>query len=606
TTSPAVSCVECQRRKQKVRDECNRQFPCNHCSKRGVAHLCRFLFHLLLTLDSDLEKRSRSSRKRNLDSSDDESPTEDMLYPDFQHTDFDVSVALNALGYMPHTHHLVLGNGAGPKVGKDPMGMDEGSEQSEELKAAMVSMPAKPYTADCLVDNWLSGANHHYYALYPPEFRTQYDGWWATPPNRVTPELTSLILRVCACSALFIIDGDVKERLESELRADAWTFANRMHVAAEKLNSSIPPGKGGMIQVQQLFLSAFWFKSAEKWTEAWHALGAAIRAANEIGLHQDALSEGMSEFDREMRRRLWSILYTWDFALGSMLSRPLLVNHADCTFVAPTLALEMDPEHPDRPSPFFHMNLHGKLCLDMAAQLTSVSNKVIPIGVVLQLRNIVEQFFKNLPAEYARHTPDTRWDEELEWVVFQRRYLHLIGYMCLLDPLKPYITQNSGKPMSDIDKALREEGIQAALGLMDVSWGLFECLVSAGAKFHYSVFCIFDTTTVLCSALVHDEARNLPQRETVIEAIKKGVQMLEELHTTSNTTASLCLILKSLLANLPLSAREKRVIGAPKRTKVGVSSPESDQVNEAGSSGGNLSGLFHMERSEAVSSNSNS
>lgn len=139
------------------------------------------------------------------------------------------------------------------------------------------------YNADCLVDNWLNGANSHYYALYPPEFRTQYDGWWAIPPNKVTPELTSLILRVCACSALYVMDPSVKERLESELRADIWTFAGRMHRAAERLCASIPPGKGGLIHIQQQFLTAFWYKSAEKWTEAWHALGGAIRAANEIG-----------------------------------------------------------------------------------------------------------------------------------------------------------------------------------------------------------------------------------------------------------------------------------------------------------------------------------
>lgn len=169
-------------------------------------------------------------------------------------------------------------------------------------------MPPKPYT-DCLVDNWLGGANYHYYALYPPEFRTQYDGWWAAQASSATPELTSLVLRVCACSALYIIDDGVRRRLESELKADSTTFAIRMHEAAEKLSASIPHGKGGLIHVQQLFLTAFWYKSAEKWTQAWHALSAAIRAAYEIGLHKDSLSEGMSEFDREMRRRLWCVLY---------------------------------------------------------------------------------------------------------------------------------------------------------------------------------------------------------------------------------------------------------------------------------------------------------
>lgn len=99
----------------------------------------------------------------------------------------------------------------------------------------------------------------------------------------MTPELTSLILRVCACSLHFILDDSVRLRLESELETDVITLANRMHAAAEKLGASIPPGKGGLTHVQQLFLTAFWFKSAEKWTEAWHALSKAVRAANEIG-----------------------------------------------------------------------------------------------------------------------------------------------------------------------------------------------------------------------------------------------------------------------------------------------------------------------------------
>ncbi len=133
------------------------------------------------------------------------------------------------------------------------------------------------------MDNWLNGANYHYYALYPPEFRTQYVGWWETRSRNPTLELTSLILRVCACSAHFISDDNIKARLESELGADALTFADRMHEAAEKLSASIPHGKGGLIHVQQLFLTAFWLKSAERWTESWHALSAAIRAAYEIG-----------------------------------------------------------------------------------------------------------------------------------------------------------------------------------------------------------------------------------------------------------------------------------------------------------------------------------
>ncbi|KXX82257.1 Cutinase transcription factor 1 beta [Madurella mycetomatis] len=578
----AVSCVECQRRKQK----CNRQFPCNHCLKRGVSHLCRFISKATPSKTSREASSNGSqsgsvkvSRKRNLDDPDQWTLLDADRDDDDASSDLDVSGALGGLGYMPHHHARVLGHGSGPKTLKDVVDVGH-SEQSEELRAALVLMPAKPYT-DCLVDNWLSGANHHYYALYPPEFRTQYDGWWATPHDKVTPELTGLILRVCACSLHFIMNESVRVRLESELRADVLTLAERMHTAAEKLSASIPPGKGGLVHVQQLFLTAFWYKSAEKWTEAWHALSKAVRAANEIGLHQDSLSEGMSEFDREMRRRVWGVIYMWDFALGSMLSRPLLVNHADCTIVMPTLTLELNPERPDQPSPFRHMNLHCQLCLDMSAQFGTDADKT---EVARKLRDVVYEWFEKLPAEYALKDPDIRWDREFDWVVFQRRYLHLIGYMSLFSTLRPFVTRDSGKPMTDLEVSLRAAGVQAALDLMDVSWYFFENLVSTGAKFHYAIFCIFDTSTIMCSAFVHDEARNLPQRERVLEAIRKGVRMLEELYSESKTTAALYRILKGLIAKMPLSATEQAVIGTAKRARPSKISVPKEQAAVEGPS----------------------
>ncbi|KAK3950473.1 fungal-specific transcription factor domain-containing protein [Pseudoneurospora amorphoporcata] len=603
-----ISCLECRRRKQK----CNRQFPCNHCSKRGVAHLCRFVPKKANKSDTASDEGSLSvSKKRGFESPNEESYFDENGYQDGENDEADEVDALNALGYMPHTHHVLLG--------KTNMGTTDSKDepvQSKELQAAIMSMPAKPYI-DCLVDNWLNGANHHYYALYRPQFRTQYDGWWATPPNKRTPELTSLILRVCACSALYILNAGVKDRLERELGTDALTLATTLHTTAEGLSKTIPSGKGGLAHVQQLFLTAFWYKSAEKWTEAWHALGTAIHAAYEIGLHQDSLSDGMSEFDREMRRRLWGILYMWDFALGSMLSRPLLVNHADCTFVEPTLALDKDPESPDKPSPFLHMNLHSSLCLKMAAGFKPVSSdssippEVNKALVSKALRDVVLKWLDELPAAYALNNPDTQWDAENDWIIFQRRYLHLIGHTCLFDPLKQFVTRNSAKPMSDLELELRESGVLAALGLMEVSRTFFNLLVSNGAKFHYAVFCIFDTTTVLCSGLVHDEARNLPYRETVLESIKRGLSMLHECTGDSRTALSLCRILEKMVANLPLSYREKGLMGSTKRVKSKSTSPSASaagglEIEGTARQGRSIDSAIHLGEEPRQHSNAGS
>jgi hypothetical protein len=58
-----------------------------------------------------------------------------------------------------------------------------------------------------------------------------------------------------------------------------------------------------------------------------------------------------------------------------MLSRPMLINRADCTFEMPTLALETNPGQPYQPSPLRHMKLHCQMCINMAEEIASVPSE---------------------------------------------------------------------------------------------------------------------------------------------------------------------------------------------------------------------------------------
>lgn len=91
------------------------------------------------------------------------------------------------------------------------------------------------------------------------------------------------------------------------------SLAENYHHAAKQLSNTIAPGKGGLAQIQQLFLTVSWLKAESLFVESWHALSAAIHEAQEQGLHRNSLKRGLSEFDLEMRRRMWLILYTWDW-----------------------------------------------------------------------------------------------------------------------------------------------------------------------------------------------------------------------------------------------------------------------------------------------------
>ena len=137
---------------------------------------------------------------------------------------------------------------------------------------------------DCLVQNFLNGSNFQYYSVYPPDLQKQCEDWWAARAlgQRLQPEITCLLLRVCSCSTQYL-EKALRERLEFELGEKAQALTDRFHAAAQKLSSTIPPGVGGLPQVQQLFLTATWYKSEALMIESWHAISAAIREAQELG-----------------------------------------------------------------------------------------------------------------------------------------------------------------------------------------------------------------------------------------------------------------------------------------------------------------------------------
>ncbi|KAJ5682396.1 hypothetical protein N7462_005561 [Penicillium macrosclerotiorum] len=128
----------------------------------------------------------------------------------------------------------------------------------------------------------------------------------------LTPEFTCLLIRVCACSAQYLTT-EIQQKFESELGESVQSLSEAYHHAAKQLSNTIPPGKGGLAQVQQLFLTAAWFKSESFFVESWHALSTCIHEAQELGMHKSSPRSGLSEFDLEIRRRIWCLLYSWDW-----------------------------------------------------------------------------------------------------------------------------------------------------------------------------------------------------------------------------------------------------------------------------------------------------
>ena len=208
------------------------------------------------------------------------------------------------------------------------------------------------------------------------------------------------------------------------------------------------------------------------------------------------------------RPRPWDDKLTFGSALSSDLSRPLIINHADGKVEMPKLVSENNTG----PVLFRHIELYYRLCVGMANAATHLGG---PAGSDAEkanrMQDVVERWFANLPAEYALKNPDTCWDDEYEWVVFQRRYLHFIGHMSLFNQLEPFIAQSSANPMSNLESTLRTAALQAKAHIDP--WMLFE-----------------NPATLMRFTNEEDEARNPPQRVTVLDAIKEGLSILQRVN----------------------------------------------------------------------------
>lgn len=78
----------------------------------------------------------------------------------------------------------------------------------------------------------------------------------------------------------------------------------------------------------------------------WHAIGSAIRDAQEVGLHRDSLDPKPASDDAEAvlenqweiqrRRKVWMLLLGWDLHTGVVLGRPTTVSHSS----PPTLPVD--------------------------------------------------------------------------------------------------------------------------------------------------------------------------------------------------------------------------------------------------------------------------
>ncbi|RGP81340.1 fungal specific transcription factor [Fusarium longipes] len=505
--SGRAACFECARRKQK----CNRVWPCNNCQKRNVANKCQF--------KPIAPQVSSRSKKR------DAKPEVNEESEDVTDVDEPGAEELEALGYSSQ-HFFSKINHHAKEERPLPRHFRVKPDLCPQLRHALDILPPRPYI-DSLVKNFVENVNFHYYIIYPATFLADYQDWWSdrSAGKPLDLQWTCLLLMICACSTQYL-SSELQRKYELELGETAQKLTERYHRTSCELYSAVPSGQSQLLGVQQLLHSCYWYKSEARFTECWHVLGHAIREAQEMGIHQEAVMGDIPDFEREMHRRIWCVLDTWDWQMSALLSRPLIIDRTDCHVGLPSLTLEGIT-----PSPLLHMKLQSEIIRNLFHRFGPPRNIVEPSDVQ-EYQKMLEDWMALFPPMFDLHNPDYSQDILHPWIPLHRHYLHTMGYSMILNPMRAFLAKPIDiKMASSAELHIRSDGIDYALKLMKSLGEFFSCVWPRDAKFHFVIFAIFDTAAVYSSVILHDKDDSAPKRQEMFQAFEEAMEMITQLKT---------------------------------------------------------------------------
>ncbi|UNI14876.1 hypothetical protein JDV02_001458 [Purpureocillium takamizusanense] len=543
------ACTECQRRKQK----CNREWPCDRCQRRKIADECRYNTTnppLAPSASSDVSDRDKDK--------DDHLPHGKQRPGDpvpngvadggpssaGSRTDAPWFDALTAARVFS-----TLGLEPPPESSKDAPKEDlAAADSSPQIQRVLKLLPGRQ-SMDKLIITFTNDVNYHYYIIYPPDFLRDYHIWWERrSKNRpVSLQFTCLLAMICACCVQHA-DNDMQQELQRFSGMPADDLSEQLHNAVRELASVIPVGHYHMYNVQRLLHSCYWYKAEAQFQEAWHVLSAAILEARELECHKEPPPGKESEHDREMRRRLWCILDTWDWQISSGLSRPKIIDRADCDAELPSLTLEKDWAH--APSPLLHMKMQSELTRRLASRFSAPKNVISP-DEVREYQGLIEDWVRRFPPVYDFENPDTSKDAVFPWIFPHRYYVYTMACLLILNPIRHYMVKSYSWDSPREELQIRAVGIDYSLKLMKTLRSWVDRIYNRDGRLHFVIFSIFDTAAILCTAILKDHERTIPNREAIFDAVTDAVAMLQQLNSISKTSKASYNLLVRLVQRLP-------------------------------------------------------
>ncbi|TIC16857.1 hypothetical protein E3Q15_00984 [Wallemia mellicola] len=489
------SCTECHRRKQR----CDRKTPCNHCSARKVpclpfkpgqdndvqSRLARVegLVESLMPLlqpDSTGSTSEPPSKRRKAMSTATSGDEDDEERDDLAN----VGIGPAASGTLHHNGNWYgpsslnvseIANNLADKVGGDtttdfknpahsPVAVDdqlsiviqEFGMSPSKVDTLVDELPPKQF-ADKLVDSFFAHINWTRYPIHEQSFRLAYESTYKKRRSLEAKDFKNLplVFIVLATTLRFAPNEEIAVEAGSGLsEAERRSWALKLYWSTRRCSLLVSAVQGDCTEmVISRLLSTRLLINERRLTESWSQLGSAIRTAQSLGMHRDGSKLGLSSYETEYRRRLWSYLQHADNTLALILGRPPSIIPAYCDTLPPSNIDDNDFQNTsaEASAPIAkpltiptlmtaHVLRHSFVQI-VARCNEHFSNLRAPSSYsnVLKLDSDIRDFISKLPPVFRFEDPDTSMDSQMPWLPTHRFLLAVECYFTKISLHRPWV-----------------------------------------------------------------------------------------------------------------------------------------------------------------------
>ncbi|KAK2038879.1 hypothetical protein LZ31DRAFT_429154, partial [Colletotrichum somersetense] len=508
------SCMPCYTRKQK----CNREYPCNHCTRRQRIDGC--VYNPVLSSNSATSSPAPHhvvEPRRGVDGPKKAPPL--VTHP--LRDDW-----CESFGYFQDSNSNTLAliqqaSSPFPKTIRKSFPSSPpalGPEAASEVLRVTERMPDR-HIIDFLVHFFATEICWVDQLVHVPWFLGKYQRWDAAKCTKLATdvEFSVLILRICSYALQFLPSPAYPlDRIRGELLADLRKACNDAADKAEAI-STTADGRGSPIRVQHLAFLGLKYQAEGKMRAYAQTLGRAIRVAQNIGMDCNAVRtrEGAGEVDREMARRIFCNLYIGDSLLSRQLDCPPFLPGRLTDGVRPQLQLLEDQSQQQRIDPFTERLLQARLADFWRSASPPSGVEYDAMAAEERYDKFCREFLPQLPPAFALAKPDESWDKQFPRLPLQRRLLHITIYDSLCWNFRPLLLRRPS-PLPAYKAVLlgfqKKTLAVAALRTLDSVGQLHALLGGRHTRLVCIVVSTFEAAVLLLSLLTDHSFPGEPQR----------------------------------------------------------------------------------------------